>query len=113
MKYGALVVLLTCSLAPTAAGNRDNPVQKVLQLLGELEAKIIKDGEVEQKAYEEYADWCESGAKDKGWEIKTAKADIAELEAAIEKAISDGENYASKIEELAAAVTANEQDIKA
>ena len=41
-----------------------NPVQKVIELLAELEVKIIKDGEVEQKAYEEHADWCRTGAKD-------------------------------------------------
>merc|ERR1719456_1559164 len=76
------------------------PVQKVLQLLGELEAKIIKDGEIEQKAYEEYVDWCQNGAKDKEWEIKTAKSDIEELQATITKAIANAENFASKIEEL-------------
>lgn len=79
----------------------------------ELEAKVIKDGEEEQKAYEEYVDWCQNGAKDKEWEIKTAKADVAELEATITKAAADIENFDGKIEELAAAITANEQDLKA
>jgi len=106
----ALLVVIVPNLLSIKAVN---PVQKVVELLTDLEAKVIKDGEVEQKAYEEYVEWCSTGAKDKEWEIKTAKADIAELEATIEKAIADRENFESKIEELAAAVTANEEDLKA
>ena len=33
---------------------RTNPVSKVLTLLGELQQKIIADGEAEQKAFEKY-----------------------------------------------------------
>jgi hypothetical protein len=91
----------------------DNPVQKVLQLLTELEAKIIKDGEVEQKAYEEYVDWCQTGAQDKRWEIKTAKAEVEDLEATISKAASVIDASGSKIEELAASISGDEADLKA
>jgi len=92
---------------------QDNPVQKVLQLLTELEAKIIKDGEVEQKAYEDYADWCENGAKDKQFEIKTAKADIEDLKATITKAAADIEALEAKIGELASDIATDEADLKA
>jgi len=103
------VAIVACPLGIKA----DNPVQKVVQLLADLEAKVIKDGEAEQKAYEEYVDWCQNGAKDKEWEIKTATANVAGLQATIEKASADIQNFESKIEELAAAVTANDQDLKA
>lgn len=111
MKIGFALCFAIVAHLPSI--DADNPVQKVIQLLVELEAKVIKDGEVEQKAYEEYVDWCQNGATDKEWEIKTAKENVAELQATIEKATADIENYASKIEELAAAVTANEADLKA
>eukprot|EP00746_Dinoflagellata_sp_MGD_P000698 gnl/MRDRNA2_/MRDRNA2_101260_c0_seq1.p1 gnl/MRDRNA2_/MRDRNA2_101260_c0~~gnl/MRDRNA2_/MRDRNA2_101260_c0_seq1.p1 ORF type:complete len:716 (-),score=232.02 gnl/MRDRNA2_/MRDRNA2_101260_c0_seq1:8-2155(-) len=108
-----ITVLFVLNVALPIGVEATNPVQKVVELLAELEAKVIKDGEEEQKAYEEYVDWCQNGAKDKEWEIKTAKADVAELEATITKANADIENFDAKIEELAAAVTANEQDLKA
>ena len=35
-----------------------NPAGKVLSLLVSLAAKIIKEGEAEEKAFQEYSDWC-------------------------------------------------------
>jgi chromosome segregation ATPase len=90
-----------------------NPVQKVIELLTQLEGKVIKDGEAEQKAFEEYAEWCETGAKDKEWEIKTAKSEIEDLEATISKAGSDIDELTSKISDLASSISSNEADLKA
>jgi len=91
----------------------DNAGQKVLQLLSELEAKVIKDGEVEQKAYEEYVDWCQHGAQDKQWEIKTAKSQAEDLEATISKEASVIDASTSKVEELAGTISTDEADLKA
>jgi peptidoglycan hydrolase CwlO-like protein len=114
--YNLVLALLFVLLAPAHAvteGLADNPVQKVLSLLTELEAKVIKDGEAEQKAYEEFVDWCQTGAKDKEWEIKTAKAEIEELEATISNSGASIESHTAKIEELAAAITTDENDLEA
>ena len=48
--------------------------EQVLQLLGELEAEIIKDGEETQKLYEEFTDYCKGSAKDTQFAIKTGKS---------------------------------------
>lgn len=90
-----------------------NPVTKVLSLLGSLEAKIQKNGEVEASTYKEYAAWCKDGAKDLGYEIKTAKSDIEDLKATIGKAVSDISASSSKIEELAGDTAQNGADLKA
>jgi hypothetical protein len=50
-----IVLLLTSALA-------QNPLQKVTQLLSELQQKILKEGEAEQKGYEEFATWCKDEA---------------------------------------------------
>jgi hypothetical protein len=109
--YSALALL--CVLAAPGRATQDNPVQKVLQLLTELEAKVIKDGEAEQKAYEEYVDWCQTGAKDKEWEIKTAKAEIEELKATISSSTAAIEEHTAKIEELAGSINTDENDLQA
>jgi len=56
-----------CEIATT------NPLGKVIELLTSLEAKIIKEGEVEAKAYKEYIEWCDDATKNTAYEIETAK----------------------------------------
>merc|ERR1719395_140977 len=100
-------------LISPAVAHQVNPIQKVIQLLSELEAKLMKEGEAEQKAYEEFVAWCDTGARDKRFEVKTAKAEKEKLEARIAKAESTAEAAVSSIEELAASISTNEADLKA
>jgi len=101
--------------AVSCSGNavRDNPVQKVIQLLSELEAKIIQQGEVEEKAYKEFVDFCQNGAREKGFEIKDATAKKEDLEATIAKATSTKDEATAQISDLAGAISTNEADLKA
>ena len=46
-------VLLLGAPAPSAA-EKTNPVAGVINLLSELEAKLISDGEAEEKAYKDF-----------------------------------------------------------
>jgi chromosome segregation ATPase len=108
MKAVFLVALLGSAVAVDV-----NPVSKVIQLLGSLEAKITKNGQAETKAYNDYAAWCKDGAKDLNYEIKTAKSDIEDLTATIGKAGSDIAAASSKIEELSGDTTQNAADLKA
>ena len=41
-----------------------------------------QEGEVSQKLYAEFAEWCEDRSKDLGFEIKTGKATVDDLKAA-------------------------------
>merc|ERR1719353_391053 len=100
--------------APTATGEvtTTNPLSKVIELLTSLEAKIIKEGEVEAKAYKEYIEWCDDATKNTAYEIETTKTKKAELEATIEKCAGDLAASASKIEDLAAAIASDGGDLK-
>lgn len=115
----ALLVVVVALLPSRSHGaqlsesRRMNPVRKVLTLLSDLKAKVLKDGEAQRKSFEEYADWCKNGASDKEYEIKTAKADIEDLTATIEKAQSDISTLGSKVDDLATAITGNDADLKA
>mmetsp|Transcript_72999 Transcript_72999/g.158437 ORF Transcript_72999/g.158437 Transcript_72999/m.158437 type:complete len:708 (-) Transcript_72999:82-2205(-) len=106
-------VLAVDNVHVSAAHLGVNPVQKVVTLLRQLEQKIIKDGEAEQKSFEEYVDWCKGGAKDLEFEIVTAKSSIEGLTATIAKAESDVASLESKAEGLGAAIATNEADMKA
>jgi len=110
--FTALVFL--AAAAPLASGEvaATNPLSKVIELLTSLEAKIIKEGEVEAKAYKEYIEWCDDATKNTAYEIETAKTKKGKLEATIEKCAGDISASASKIEDLAAAIASDGGDLK-
>merc|ERR1719408_450209 len=99
-----LACLLLLSLLSPSAGEKVNPVGKVLELLSELEAKITAEGVAEVKAYKEFEEWCDDSKMETGFAIKTATKEKAEQEANIAKATSDGQEADTEIEELAAAI---------
>lgn len=108
MKAAALFTALV-----TAQANNANPIEKIIQMIGELETKIIKEGEDSQKTYEEFSEWCEDTSKNLMFEIKTGKGEVADLKATIEKESSNIQVQDSKIEELAGAISVDEADLKA
>merc|ERR1719436_180632 len=90
------------AMVPVASANADaaNPLGQVLALMDELAAKVTKEGEVEQAAYEEYFEWCDDVNKNSHFAIKTATDQKAKLEAKIGDLSANIEAGASKIEEL-------------
>merc|ERR1719335_2019059 len=117
VKFAVLAVLSFSGTAGARslfdAGSQVNPIQKVVQLLSELEAKIIKEGEMEEKAYKEFFEWCDNAARNSRFAIDTATKQKEKLEAAIAKATSDAEAAAELIEELSAQIATDEADLKA
>jgi len=100
-------------LATGVAADQANPIEKIVQMMGDLQAKIIGEGEECQKVYEEFAEWCEDSSKDLGFEIKTAKAEVADLKATIAKETARSEALDTKISELASDIATDEADLKA
>jgi len=108
----------TCCLAATllvfpTGANGASPIAKVIQMLSDLQAKILAEGAEAQKVYEEFTEYCEHRSKDLGFDIKTGKTEKAELEASIAKEISTAGSLGEKIDELASGIAADEGDLKA
>jgi len=91
---------------------QSNPLGTVLSLMDELTAKITAEGEAEAKAYKEYVEWCDDAASNVKFEIKDATSKKEQLEATIAKTTSDAGASASKIEDLAAAISADGSELK-
>merc|ERR1719207_441394 len=108
-----LLVALGASNLQASLASEVNPIQKIIQMLSGMQAKVIADGEAEQKAYEEYFEWCDDSSKEKQFAIETAKGEAEDLSATIEKAASDQESLSTKIEELSSEIGTNEADVKA
>jgi len=96
-----------------AAEQKVNPVQKVLSLLDDLKKKVLLDGEVEQKQFEKYTEWCEDEAVAKQYEIKNAAAKVEDLKAVIQKEGAEIQTQESTIGDLAKVVARNEKDLAA
>jgi len=107
MKVTALTLLAV------ASANEVNPIEKVVQMMADLQAKIIGEGEECQKNYEEFSEWCEDRSKDLGFEIKTGKAEVADLTATIDKETSNAQALETKIDELSGDIATDEADLKA
>lgn len=107
----ALFTFLALTSAAHASGA--TPVSQVFSMLGDLQAKIIKEGEDAQKTYDEFTEWCEDRSRNVGFEIKTGNAEVEDLSATIEKETSTASALGTKIEELAGSIASDEADLKA
>merc|ERR1719298_347405 len=103
MQHAYLFCLL--ALSRTVFAEKANPISKVIELLSALEAKIMKDGEAEEKAFKDYFEWCDDASKEKGFVLKTESAKKEKLEATIGKAKSDIEDAEEMISSLSATIS--------
>jgi uncharacterized coiled-coil DUF342 family protein len=114
MKFESSVLFLFAVLAVSPAdASQVNPIEKILEMISDLQAKVIKEGEDAQKEYDEYAEWCEDRSTQLGFEIKTGKAEVAELKATIEEETASSAALETKIEELSNDIKTDEADLDA
>jgi chromosome segregation ATPase len=108
------VLVLSAIIASVVLAEKtdSNPLGKVIELLDGLAAKVTADGEAEAKAYKEYFEWCDDVSKNTEFEIKTAKAQKAKLEAKIAEESSNIDAATSKIEELAGSIAQATAELK-
>jgi len=90
-----------------------SPIEKIIQLLGDLEAKIIKDGEETQKLYEEFTDFCKDTSKDTQFELKTSKSDAERFAATVADKEAEISALETKIGELSTTIATNSKDLEA
>jgi len=90
-----------------------SPVGKVISMLSDLHATIIKEGEAAQAEYSQYAEWCEDRSRNLGFEIKTGQSGSEELKAAIAQEVATSAALSTKVEELVAGISTDTADLKA
>jgi hypothetical protein len=110
--FAKILLAFAAATAAHAAQEVVNPLSEVITLMDSLEAKIIKEGEAEAKAFKEYVEWCDDAAANLHYEIKTGEKEKADLEAAIAKGKADIESATTKIEELASSISTDETELK-
>merc|ERR1719473_2518760 len=108
-----LALLAASPVLGEADAQTTNPVSKVLEMLSDLQAKIIAEGKDAQKAYDEFSEFCEDRSKELGFSIKTGKAEVASLKAVILESTTCVEAAGEKIEKLSSGIATDEADAKA
>jgi chromosome segregation ATPase len=88
-----------------------SPVQKVIELLDDLKAKVQGDLAKEEVLMGEYTKWCDSEANEKEDAITSAARTISELQATIEESSGSIAALTAEIEELAGKISASEADL--
>merc|ERR1719263_323678 len=112
MKSSMFFLLALVAVSPVST-SEVSPVEKVIQMLSELEAKVIGEGKDAQKTYDEYSEFCDDKSRQLGFEIKTGKAEVEELTATIEEETSASAALETKIEELSNDIKTDETDLAA
>lgn len=97
----------------TASADEGSPVGKVIEMISDLQAKVIKEGEATQATYEEFSTWCEERAGETQREITPAKNEVMNLKASIEKESATIQTSTGTIEELAGEIASAEADLAA
>jgi len=101
------------ALCATAAASKVTPVQKVLQMMGEMVAKGEEAMETEHKLMAAYDEWVSDESTRLTQNMKTASSDIEKLTAFITKTDNDIAIYGSEIQELDALIQQKEGELAA
>jgi chromosome segregation ATPase len=113
MKSGMAMVVILATVASPVVSTQASPIEKIIEMISDLQAKVIGEGTDAQKTYDEYAEWCEDRSTSLGFEIKTGKAGVAELTATIQEETSSIAALETKIEELSDDIKTDEADLDA
>merc|ERR1719240_776279 len=113
-----MLLAIFCS-TPLVSGStissqsQTNPIEKVIEMMSDLQQKIIKEGEAAQKIYDAFAEWCEEESKNLQFEIKTSKSQVEDLQATIDQQVADIKAGEDLIEKKSAEIAQAEKDLKA
>ena len=98
MKYAKAALLLGAAPALVSADNANaTPVQKVTELLKDMEKKGQAEMQAEKVQMAKYTSWCEGTLKAKADAIEDATEKISTLSASIEKATADAASLGEAI----------------
>jgi len=86
--------------ASEATSDEVSPIEKVIEMLTDLQAEVITEGKAEAETYDKYACFCKDVTEEKSKAIEDGTAEQEELMATIEKETSNREKYDEKMQEL-------------
>jgi len=89
-----------------------SPVQKVVELLDELKAKVQGDLSAEETMMEEYSEYCDAEANKREDAITSAARTLSDLSAVIEESSASIDSLSEEVDELTSKISASESDLE-
>merc|ERR1719359_1346628 len=107
------IPLLLAAAVPSQARTQDRvtPIQKVIQMLGEMASKGKEEKNIEEVEFAKFKTWCEDVISDTTKDIEAGAAKIEQLNADILKAESDAKVLEEEIATLTASVAGWEEEL--
>jgi len=107
-----LAFVLACVASSFVQAHKSNPIEKALQLISNLQKMIVTQAGDAQRTYNKYASYCEERSRSLMYEIKTEKADISKLKAAIYSSTASLGVLNAKIEDLSSEISSSEGELE-
>merc|ERR1711904_463894 len=101
-------VSMTSSLTFDVAAAKNRPVSKVITLLKDMLKQLEKEAEEDEEIYDKMACWCETNDKEKTKAIADAEARIADLTTKIEELTANSARLGTEIKNLEKEVAENQ-----
>merc|ERR1719454_2834234 len=120
MMVGLLTTLLCSAFQAHAAllSNKHEvradvtPVQKVIQMVEELQAKVSAEGKAEAETYDKFACFCKTKTDEKVKAIAEEEQTVKDLQAEITSLSADRDTLDQNIQDLTTEIAQYEEDIK-
>lgn len=93
-------MLLLASASAYTLVTQVTPVQKVLEMMGEMKVKGVKLKNEEAATFKKYADWAKDQQTELGFEIKTGTSEIEKLTASVKSSDLDVEKLGKQMSGL-------------
>lgn len=108
MRFALVALALGCAVATKDGGS---PVQKVIELLDDMKAKIEKDLAAESASMEEFLSFCDGETKEKMFAMKTSDTTIADLSAVVQESKATIAAMEDSVAELGSLISAKEKEL--
>eukprot|EP00747_Dinoflagellata_sp_TGD_P121027 gnl/TRDRNA2_/TRDRNA2_173369_c0_seq1.p2 gnl/TRDRNA2_/TRDRNA2_173369_c0~~gnl/TRDRNA2_/TRDRNA2_173369_c0_seq1.p2 ORF type:complete len:354 (+),score=104.05 gnl/TRDRNA2_/TRDRNA2_173369_c0_seq1:62-1123(+) len=112
MQATSFIVVMLALVTVGTSMMTASPIDKIVQMLSDIEAKIKAQDHTAQAEYSVYATWCSTQEANLKHEIEVCKTHIDEYSASIEHESSDISVSITTMEESTAAITTLEQQLK-
>eukprot|EP00440_Ansanella_granifera_P024695 gb/GFBE01026818.1/.p1 GENE.gb/GFBE01026818.1/~~gb/GFBE01026818.1/.p1 ORF type:complete len:696 (+),score=279.25 gb/GFBE01026818.1/:1-2088(+) len=102
-----------CLLALLVAVDAVSPMEKVMTMLADLKEKVINDGKAEDVTFDKYEKFYVKTKRNLGYEIQDGEKTVEELQANIDKASSEAEVSATRVQTLQNSIAKTDADLQA
>jgi len=107
-----LIATIAFALVASAQATETDPITKVVEMITDLQGKIISQASSAQKEYDSYVAYCQERSQSIAFEVKSAKGNKESLQANIEEETATIGTLQAKIEDLASDMASDETDLK-